>query len=146
MKISERGINFIQHFEGFYSKPYYCPAGVLTIGFGTVIKKGRYVDGITKEQATELMMNELNKNERSINRLIKVELNQNQFDALCSFVYNLGAGSLQVSTLRKKLNSGEYLDAANEFLKWVYGGGKKLKGLVIRRRAERELFMNNSSN
>ena len=141
MKISERGINFIQHFEGFYSKPYYCPAGVLTIGFGTVIKKGMYVDGITKEQATELMMNELNKNERSINRLIKVELNQNQFDALCSFVYNLGAGSLQASTLRKKLNSGEYLDAANEFLKWVYGGGKKLKGLVRRRLAEREMFI-----
>jgi len=141
MKISERGINFIQHFEGFYSKPYYCPAGVLTIGFGTVIKKGMYVDGITKEQATELMMNELNKNERSINRLIKVELNQNQFDALCSFVYNLGAGSLQVSTLRKKLNNGEYLDAANEFLKWVYGGGKKLKGLVRRRLAEREMFI-----
>ena len=100
-----------------------------------------YVDGITKEQATELMMNELNKNERSINRLIKVELNQNQFDALCSFVYNLGAGSLQVSTLRKKLNNGEYLDAANEFLKWVYGGGKKLKGLVRRRLAEREMFI-----
>mgnify|MGYP001384206328 CR=1 FL=1 len=142
MKTSERGINLIQHFEGFYNKPYYCPAGVLTIGYGTVIQDPTpYMNGITKEQATELMMKEVVRNEKSIGRLIVAPLNQNQFDALISFVYNLGAGNLQISTLRRKINSLDYAGAANEFLKWCKAGGRVLPGLVRRRKVEAELFM-----
>jgi len=142
MNVSDRGINLIQHFEGFYSKPYYCPAGVLTIGFGTVIKDPKpYLQGITKEQATNMMMNEIIKNERSINRLVKVFINQNQFDALISFVYNLGAGNLQASTLLRKLNNLDFLGAADEFPKWRKAGGRVLQGLVRRRLAERGLFL-----
>lgn len=142
MNVSDRGINLIQHFESFYPKPYYCPAGVLTIGYGTVIKDYRlFMNGITKEQALEMMMKEVNRNEKSINRLVKVPINQNQFDALISFVYNLGAGNLQASTLLRKLNSFEYLEAADEFPKWRKAGGKVLKGLVRRRAAERNLFL-----
>lgn len=142
MNVSDRGINLIQHFEGFYSKPYYCPAGVLTIGFGTVIKDPKpYLQGITKEQATNMMMSEIIKNERSINRLVKAFINQNQFDALISFVYNLGAGNLQASTLLRKLNNLDFLGAADEFPKWRKAGGRVLQGLVRRRLMERNLFL-----
>ncbi len=111
-------------------------------GFGTVIKDPKpYLQGITKEQATNMMMNEIIKNERSINRLVKVFINQNQFDALISFVYNLGAGNLQASTLLRKLNNLDFLGAADEFPKWRKAGGRVLQGLVRRRLAERSLFL-----
>ena len=141
MKISERGINLIQSFEGFYPKEYACPSGYPTIGFGTVIKHGAYPEGVTKEQATGMMMAEINRIERSVNRLIAVEINQNQFDALCSFCYNLGSGALQASTLRSLINRGDFIAAAEEFPKWCHAGGRKLAGLVRRRWAEREMFL-----
>jgi len=141
MNVSDRGINLIQHFEGFYSKPYYCPAGVLTIGFGTVIKDPKpYLQGITKEQATNMMMNEIIKNERSINRLVKVFINQNQFDALVSFAYNVGVSALAGSTLLKKHNVGDYESAQKEFLKWNKAAGKELAGLTKRRNHESALY------
>jgi GH24 family phage-related lysozyme (muramidase) len=86
-------------------------------------------------------MRDLAPREVAVSRLITVPLNQNQFDALVSFVFNLGSGALQCSTLRRRLNAGAYLEAADEFPKWVYAGGRKLKGLVRRREAERILFL-----
>jgi lysozyme len=74
-------------------------------------------------------------------RHIRVPLEDGQFNALCSFVFNLGSGALQSSTLRRKINRGDYIGAANEFPRWVYAGGRKLKGLVRRREHERLMFI-----
>ena len=96
---------------------------------------------ITEEEGLELLMLDIAKFERGVNRLIDAPLNQNQFDALTSFAFNLGNGSLQASTLRKKVNREDYEGAADEFPRWVFAGGRKLNGLVKRRYAERALFL-----
>lgn len=146
MKASQKCIELIKRFEGFSAKPYICPAGVPTIGYGST----RDTDGkpitmqhppITEVQAKALLMATLTTYENAVNRYVKVPLNQNQFDALVDFAYNAGAKNLLTSTLLKKLNAGDYAGASREFSKWVYGGGKKLNGLVKRREAERQLFI-----
>lgn len=146
MKASQKCIELIKRFEGFSAKPYMCPAGVPTIGYGST----RDTDGkpitmqhpaITEVQAKSLLMATLTTYENAVNRYVKVPLNQNQFDALVDFAYNAGAKNLLTSTLLKKLNAGDYTGASKEFSKWVYGGGKKLTGLVRRREAERQLFI-----
>lgn len=145
MKASVNCIKLIKEFEGFRAKPYLCPAGVPTIGYGST----RYEDGtqvmltdpeITENEAMGVMYATLGEYEDAVNRYVQVELNQNQFDALVDFAYNAGAQNLRKSTLLKYLNLGNYAVAAQEFEKWVYGGGKKLPGLVKRREAERKLF------
>ena len=141
MKMGEKGIDLIKHFEGFRSTGYLCAAGVPTLGFGST--HGITMDSppITEEEGLELLMLDIAKFERGVNRLIDVPLNQNQFDALTSFAFNLGNGSLQASTLRKKVNREDYEGAADEFPRWVFAGGRKLNGLVKRRYAERALFL-----
>lgn len=142
MRVTEKGIELIKRFEGFSPAKYLCPAGYLTIGYGHVIKEGEAFDEpIDEEEAEQLLMKDLIKFEKSVLRLINVQLTEGMFDALVSFSYNLGSGALQRSALRQKLNRAEYLDAADEFLKWVYSRGRKLKGLVLRRQAERERFL-----
>ena len=145
MKTSQKGINLIKQFEGCQLTAYKCPAGVWTIGYGTTGK----VDGkeickgmkISKQKAEQLLKKDLEQFEKSVNNFVKVSINQNQFDALVSFAYNVGAGALKGSTLLKKLNQKDYKGAANEFLKWNKGGGKVLAGLTRRREAERKLFL-----
>lgn len=147
MKISKNGLDLIKEFEGFSSNPYLCPAGVPTIGYGNTF----YEDGtkvtlkdnpITEERASELLEFIANKNfGRFVNITVKVPLNQNQFDSLVSFAYNLGNGNLKQSTLLRKLNSGDYEGTSNEFEKWNKSGGKVLNGLIKRRLAEKELFL-----
>lgn len=146
MKTSQKCIQMIKQFEGFSAKPYLCPAGVPTIGYGST----RDTDGkpitmqhppITEAQARALLAATLVTYEDAVNRYVKVPLNQNQFDALVDFAYNAGAKNLLTSTLLKKLNAGDYAGASKEFGKWVYGGTKKLNGLVKRREAERQLFI-----
>ena len=146
MKTSQACIQLIKKFEGFSAKPYLCPAGVPTIGYGST----RDTDGkpitlqhppITEAQARALLAATLVTYEDAVNRYVKVPLNQNQFDALVDFAYNAGAKNLLTSTLLKKLNAGDYAGASKEFGKWVYGGTKKLNGLVKRREAERQLFI-----
>ena len=141
MRMGEKGIDLIKHFEGFRSTVYLCAAGVPTLGFGST--HGITMDSppITEEEGLELLMLDIAKFERGVNRLIDVPLNQNQFDALTSFAFNLGNGSLQASTLRKKVNREDYEGAADEFPRWVFAGGRKLNGLVKRRYAERALFL-----
>ena len=141
MKMGEKGIDLIKHFEGFRSTVYLCPSGVATLGYGST--HGITMDSppITEEEGLELLMLDIAKFERGVNRLIDVPLNQNQFDALTSFAFNLGNGSLQASTLRKKVNREDYEGAADEFPRWVFAGGRKLNGLVKRRYAERALFL-----
>lgn len=145
MKTSQSGISLIKGFEGKRLNAYYDGAGVWTIGFGTTrypigtqVKKG---DTCTEAQAESYLKNDLVKFENAINRLVKVPLNQNQFDALSSFTYNLGETNLSSSALLKKLNAKNYAGTADQFLRWNRAGGKVMNGLTRRREAERNLFL-----
>ena len=145
MKTSTVGINLIKEFEGCGLTAYKCPAGVWTIGYGHTkdVKQGMK---ITKEQATNLLTEDLKTYENYVNKYVTVSLNQNQFDALVSFTFNCGGGALKTSALLRKLNKGDYEGAANELLRWNKANGKVLAGLTRRRKAERELFLKQSSN
>ena len=138
-KISQRGIDLIKQFEGLRLEAYLCPAGVWTIGYGSTrdVKKG---DKITAAEAGEMMAADLLPFERDVSRLVKVPLDQCQFDALVCFAYNVGGGALASSTLLKLLNAGDYAGAAGQFARWNKANGKQLAGLTRRREAERALF------
>ncbi|MDH2121645.1 lysozyme [Pantoea brenneri] len=140
MKVSNNGINLVKRFEGLELKAYRDSVGILTIGYGHThaVKAG---DAITGEKADAFLREDLQVAELTVNTNVKVKLTQGQFDALVSFVFNLGSGNFVKSTLIKKLNSGDYAGAADEFGKWVNAGGKRLPGLVKRRAAEREVFL-----
>lgn len=116
-----------------------------TIGWGHAIRRGEKWDSpiatITTEEADTLFDKDNDEAEMAVSRLIRVPLEDYQFDALVDFTFNLGAGSLQRSTLRSMLNRGEYLEAANQFPLWCWGGGRKLPGLYRRRVIERNLFL-----
>jgi GH24 family phage-related lysozyme (muramidase) len=143
-KTGEAGKKLIKDFEGFRAVAYLCPAGVWTIGYGTTKINGKPVSKktkITSQEADLFLEQDLKTFEDVVNHSVTVELNQNQFDALVSFVYNLGSGNLKKSTLLKKLNVGLFNEAADEFLKWDKAAGKRLAGLTRRRNAERELFL-----
>ena len=142
MKISQEGIDLIKHFEGCALESYLCSAGVLTIGYGTT---KNVVEGmkITQNQAEELLAKDLEEFEEYVEDLIDVPLEQNQFDALVAWTYNLGPTNLKTSTLRKVLNKGAYDDVAEQIKRWNKANGKVLKGLVRRRNAEAELFNGN---
>jgi lysozyme len=103
-------------------------------------EKHLFKNAINEAQATILLKQDVITAENAVIRLIKVPLNNNQFDALVSFTFNLGAGALQRSTLRAKINKEEYWAAPSEFMRWIYAGGKKIPGLIIRRMAEVELY------
>lgn len=145
MQTSEKGIAVIKEFEGCKLTAYQDSVGVWTIGYGWT----QPVDGkpiragmtINQETAERLLKTGLVSYESDVSRLVKVDLTQGQFDALVSFTYNLGARSLSTSTLLRKLNSGDYAGAADEFLRWNKAGGKVLNGLTRRREAERALFL-----
>ncbi|MCQ4169737.1 MAG: lysozyme [Hafnia sp.] len=145
MQISENGINLIKQFEGCKLTAYQDIANVWTIGYGWT----QQVDGkpvtagmtITQQKANDLLKQGVVQYEDGVNSLVKVQLNQNQFDALVDFAYNLGVNALKGSTLLKKLNAGDYAGAANEFTKWNKAGGKELAGLTRRREAEKSLFL-----
>jgi lysozyme len=142
MKTSQRGIDFIKSFEGFSPTIYKCPAGLDTIGFGHVVKKGEKFDKLTESQATDLLANDLIYYESKVLGLVDVPISQGQMDALVSFAYNAGPNALANSTLLKLLNAGKSIvDVSNEFLKWNKVAGKPLAGLTRRREAERDMFL-----
>lgn len=140
MKIGQEGIDLIKKFEGCKLHAYQDSVGVWTIGYGhtTDVKRG---DVITEGTATDYLRQDLEEAESGVRELIHVPLGQSEFDALVSFTFNLGSGNLARSTLRSKLNGHDRKGAADEFPKWVNAGGKKLKGLVRRRNAERAMFL-----
>ena len=144
MKTSEAGLRLIKEFEGFRSKAYVCPAGVLTIGYGHTSAAGEpsVVRGmeITNGVAHEILRSDLDRFERGVASLVKVDLDQNQFDVLVSFAFNCGLGNLKKSTLLKRVNAKRFEDVPAELMKWTRGGGKVLPGLVRRRRAEAEMW------
>ena len=146
MKVSDKCINMIKHHEGFVRKPYQDPIGLWTIGVGHLIGDGKKLPKewnkeLTNDEVDELLYEDLERFEIGIERLTKVPLTQGQLDALVSFSFNVGLGNFQSSTLRSKLNRGEYEGASNEFWKWRKAGGKILKGLVKRRADEKNLFL-----
>ena len=145
MKVNSKGIQLIKTFEGCLLNAYLCPAKVWTIGYGST----QYLDGkpvkpgdkITQQQAEELLIDTVNIFAQGVEKLIKVELNDNQFSALVSFAFNLGIGNLQKSTLLKKVNENPNNHMIRtEFAKWNKAGGKVLNGLTRRRNAESQLY------
>lgn len=140
MTPSEACVDMVKHFEGFRALAYRDCVGVLTIGYGTTIgvKEG---DVMSVFEATDALREDLADAGEAVSRLVDVALTENQNDALCSFVYNLGAGALATSTLLKLLNYGDYSGAAAQFLRWDHAGGKVLPGLTKRRQAEKALFL-----
>jgi len=147
MKISQKGLDMIKHFESFRSEPYLCSAGVPTIGYGTTYYKGGVKvtlqdDAIDKNEATDLLRTQVDKiYGKAVNDNLTVEVTQNQWDALVSFTYNLGGSNFKRSTLLKRVNEGKNNKAGDEFLRWDKAGGKVLAGLTRRRKAERKLYL-----
>lgn len=147
--VTDEGLALIKRFEGFSAMPYLCPAGWWTIGWGAARDlNGQHITAaappVTEEEAESLLRRDVGIAERAVLRLIAVPLADGQFDALASFTFNLGAGALQRSTLRRKVNQGEHEDVSDEFRKWVWGGGRKLLGLMRRREAEAALYVGSS--
>ena len=146
MKTSDKGIEQIKSFEGFRAMPYQDIVGKWTVGYGHLMVAGDgCVEGspITMGQATELLRKDLHTAEEAVNAC-GVELEQNEFDALVSFVYNLGVGAFQRSTLLKLLKSGNKLAASGEFPKWSMAGGKEVPGILKRRHAEQDCFLHST--
>lgn len=145
MKCNDAGIEIIKHFEGWSSNSYQDPIGIWTIGFGSIWQLDservtKKTPPLSKEEGELLLRRELLHVEKAVNKLVTVELTENAFSSLCSWCYNLGTSRLKSSTLRAKLNRGDYNGASAEFPKWRMAGGKILSGLVRRRVEERKLF------
>tara|TARA_R110000751_G_scaffold177_2_gene783 strand:+ start:798 stop:1268 length:471 start_codon:yes stop_codon:yes gene_type:complete len=140
MQISDEGMDLIKAFEGLELEAYQCAAGVWTIGYG-YIKDVQDGDAWSEDKAEYMLQRELEEEyEGYVNKLVTVPLNQCQYDALCSFVYNLGGNALKNSTLLIVLNTGQYSAVPEQILRWNKAGGKVLTGLTRRRTAEAALF------
>lgn len=156
MITSEKGIQLIKHFEGCHFKPYLCPALLWTVGYGHVLYpeqnrlplaqrksynlKIEHFRNWEQSEVDALLKQDLQRFERGVLRYITVPLKQNEFDALVSFSFNLGLGTLQRSSIRSKLNRGDKEGAIETLLKYCRAGGKILRGLERRRAAEADLF------
>jgi len=139
MKTSAEGIALIKKFEGLELNSYQCSANVWTLGYGHTqgVAEG---DSCSEEDAEIILVNDLKEFETYVNALVDVELDQNQFDALVAWTFNLGPTNLRTSTLLKKLNDGEYHNVPSEIKRWNRAGGEVLDGLIRRREAEALLF------
>lgn len=140
MIYSDVGIKFTESFEGCRLKAYLDQGGIPTIGYGHIDGVGMG-DRCTQEQAEAWLREDIADAVGAVNRLAKVPLTQNQFDALVDFTFNLGAGNLEKSTLLRLLNKRDYANAAEEFVRWNRAGGFVRAGLTRRRLAEKELFL-----
>ena len=171
MKLSETGANLMHQYEGYRNKPYLCPAHIWTIGYGHVLYQNQIRLPVvytaeqqampskpllrknyslkpedsrvwSKEEIVALFESDVASFERGVLRLAPALLNrQGAFDACVSFAFNAGLGNFQRSTIRMKINRGEWESAAEAFMMWTKGGGKELPGLVKRRKAEKALFL-----
>lgn len=139
MNISEHGLSLIKEHEGLRLVAYQDSVGVWTIGYGHT-KGVQAGQEITESYAEALLKEDVRAAENCIEKLVTVPLTQGEFDALCSFTFNLGCGALRNSTLLKKLNDSNYDGAAEEFKRWNHAGGKVLEGLTKRRLAEAQRF------
>lgn len=143
MNISTQGLALLKASEGFRSRVYLDANGLPTIGYGHKLDLAAhesFPQGITEEQAAAILASDVREAEQAVTRLVRVPLNQGQFDALVDFCFNLGQGRLAASTLLKDLNSGNYQAAANQLLLWDHAGLVELPALKARRQAEFKLF------
>jgi lysozyme len=155
MNISQRGLDLIARFEGFVPHAYEDPIGHCTVAFGHLIHHGACTPAdfkvfgskanprFTREQGLALLKLDVQPRENAVDNLVSVPLTQNQFDALVSFVFNVGTRNFETSTMRRLLNNGQRQAAADEFGRWVHASGVVLPGLVVRRAAERAMFLDN---
>jgi lysozyme len=154
MNMSPHGLDLLEQWEGSESKAYKDSAGLLTIGVGHLLTKSelssgkitikgvpvKYADGLTQQQITDLLAQDVQPAENAVNNGVKVKLNQNQFDALVSFTFNVGTGAFNSSTLLKLLNQGQYDQVPTQLLRWTRAGGQVVQGLVNRRNNEIKLW------
>lgn len=152
MKISDKGLEMIKKAEGYMPKIYLDQAGLPTIGYGHLLTKTEKASGLfegkelSKAEATELLRRDVQEAEESIGQLVKVQLNQNQFDALVDFVFNVGTNALKTSTLLKLLNAGDYASVPAQLMRWnkitnpKTGKKEPLAGLTKRRQREADLW------
>ena len=143
-EVNEAGLALIREFEGCRLDAYLCPAGIPTIGYGATGPDIRMGMVWTQEQADARLVEDLARFAAGVERLVQVDLTDNQFAALVSFAYNVGLGALAGSTLLRKLNADDFQGAADQFARWNKGGGRVLPGLVRRRAAERDLFLSDA--
>lgn len=142
--IHPEALRLIRHFEGFALEPYRDAAGFWTVDTGHLMTRDRSAQRpapVSAERAEDLFRKNAARAARSVLRLIRVPLTDGQFGALASFAFNLGGGALRASTLRRRVNEGAHQEAAREFGRWVFAGGRRLRGLVRRRRAEAEMYL-----
>jgi len=147
-RLSDRGVDFIARFEGFRGTLYNDPAGHCTIGYGHLVQRGgcdgsepaELRAGISRQRAAQLLRTDAAVAEGAVRDSVRVDLTQQQFDALVSFTFNVGAGAFRRSTLLQRLNARAYEAVPEELRRWVTAGGRRLPGLVARRTAEAKLF------
>lgn len=139
--INNKGLELIKAFEGFSPIPYADVAGKMTIGYGHLMQPGEQWEYVSEHEAEALLRNDVRKAESAVERFFHAQLNDNQFAALVSFCFNVGAGALQRSTLRQKINREEHQCVPQELRRWVYSGGKRWPGLLLRREAEINLYI-----
>lgn len=139
MKPSQACVDLVKSFEGFRATAYKCPAGVWTIGYGTTenVQPG---DTITEAEAEQMLSDDLLSASTAVDELVEVDLTQNEYDALVSFIYNVGREAFRNSTLLRMINSGDKETCGPQFLRWNKAGGNAFAGLSRRRESEREMF------
>ncbi len=154
MQMSENGLGLLQQWEGFKLQVYKDSAGFPTIGVGHLLTKPelasgeiviggapvQYAGGLTDQQTLDLLAQDVKPAEQAVNTGVKAPLNQNQFDALVSFTFNVGVGAFQSSTLLKVLNQQQYDEVPAQLLRWTRAGGQVVQGLVNRRENEIKLW------
>lgn len=144
MRTSPEGIEHIKRWEGYREAAYLCSGGKWTVGYGHTGVDVTRDTRVTRDEAERLLRRDLIHAEMVVNARVEVPLTQHQFDALVSFVYNVGADAFRRSTLLRKLNRGDYAAVPVELAKWVHAGGRKVEGLVNRRAAEAGLWVKGS--
>lgn len=141
-EISGAGLALIKHYEGFSPEIYICAGGYPTIGYGHVVRAHEdFSGGINAAEAEALLRQDVRAAQTAVLRHIDVPLSDGQYDALVSFTFNLGAGALQRSTLRRTVNREVHAQVPPQLRRWVWAAGRKLRGLVRRREAEIALYM-----
>lgn len=143
MQISYNGLNLLKELEGFRKESYLDTGGVWTIGYGTTRVEGKPVEAgltCTEAQAQQWLSDDIAWAQTAVNKLVKVPLKQGMFDALVSFVYNVGEEQFRRSTLLRLLNLGQHIEAGKQLLRWKYDNGKVINGLMNRRIKELAMY------
>ena len=154
MNMSEKGKKLLAQWEGTILHVYNDAVGLPTIGVGHLLTRDeltsgkiyiegqlvKYANGLTQQQALDLLGQDLDKFEKVVDESVTVDLKQNQFDALVSFAFNVGAGAFKGSSLLKVLNQGQYAEVPDQLQRWAYAGGRLVQGLATRRENEIKLW------